>query len=73
MVYHYWYFSIRFNSCHNLTMLCLNLSNITIATAKCVDYCCIIYNISKSHAITFLKNLVLDDRGYTQNAFQRNQ
>ena len=52
------------NSCHDLTMLCLNLSDITIITAKNVDHCCIIYSISKSEIINLLKNSVLEDRGY---------
>ena len=52
------------NGCHNLTMLSVNISNIAIITAKNVDYCCIIHNISKSEATNLLKNSVLDDRGY---------
>ena len=39
------------NSCHDLSMLCLNISDIAIITVKNVDYCCIIHNISKSEAI----------------------
>ena len=37
-------------SCHDLTMLCLNLSDIAIITVKGDDYCCIINDISKSDA-----------------------
>ena len=34
------------SSCHGLTILCLNISDIAISTVKNVDYCCIIDNIS---------------------------
>ena len=43
-------------------MLCLNLSNIAIATVKIIDYHCIIHCISKSEAIDLLKNSVLEAR-----------
>ena len=39
------------NSCHDLTMLSVNISDIAIITIKNVDYCCIIHNISKSETI----------------------
>ena len=71
MICYYWFFNHGFefqdyvcNGCHDLTMLCFNISNITIITAKNVDYRCIIDNISKSEAINLLKNSVLEDRGY---------
>ena len=71
MICHYWFFNHGFefqdyvcNNCHDLTMLCFKISNITIITAKNVDYRCIIHNISKSEAINLLKNSVLEDRGY---------
>ena len=51
------------NNCHHLTMLCLNVSDMTITTVKIVDYRCIIHNISKSEAINLLKNYILEDRG----------
>ena len=45
MVCHYWFFNHGFkfqdslcNGCHDLTMLCLNISDITIITVKNVDY-----------------------------------
>ena len=38
------------NGCHDLKMLSVNISDIVITTIKNVDYCCIIYNISKSEA-----------------------
>ena len=53
------------NACHDLLMLCLNISDITIITIKSSDYRCIIHDISKSDTIPSLKNFGLDDRGYT--------
>ena len=46
-------------------MLCFNTSDITIITVKGIDYRCIIHDISKSDAIHFLENPVLDDPRYT--------
>ena len=51
------------NGYHNLTVFCLNISNIVIVSAKGVAYRCIIQNISKSEAINLVKFSVLDDRG----------
>ena len=52
MICHYWLFNHRFkfqdhvcNDCHDLTMLCLNISDIAIITVKNVDYRCVMYNI----------------------------
>ena len=66
-----WYFNhgLKFqtsvcNGCHDLTMLCINISDIAIITVKVVDYHCIIHDISESEAIHLLKNSVLYDRGY---------
>ena len=56
------------NGCNDLTILCLNISNIVINTFKDVDYCCIIHDISISEAIHLLENSVLDDCGNIQNA-----
>ena len=60
----YWFFNHGFNfqdyvcnGCHDLSMLCLNISDIPIITVKNVDYHCIIYNISKSEAINLLKKI----------------
>ena len=50
------------NGCHDLSMLCLNISDIAITTLKNFDYRCIIHNISKSEAIDLLENSVLEDR-----------
>ena len=52
------------HGCHDLSMLCLNISDIAIITVKNVDYRCIMYNTSKSKAINLLENFVLEDRGY---------
>ena len=52
-----WFFNHGFKSqddvnvCHDLTMLCLNISDTIIITVKNIDCCCIIHNISKSEAI----------------------
>ena len=68
---YYWLLSLGFefqdyvcNGCHDLAMLCLNISNIAIITVKGADYRCIIYDIIKSKAIRFLEKSVLEDRGY---------
>ena len=70
IIWHYWFFNHGFefqdhvcNGCHDLTMLCLNISDITIISVKNVDYRCIIHNIGKYEAINLLKNSVLEDRG----------
>ena len=71
IVCHYWFFNHGFkfqdsvcNGCHDLTMLCLNISNIAFITVENIDYRCIIHNINKSEAINLLKSSVLEDRGY---------
>ena len=71
MICHYWFFNPEFefqdsvcNCCHDLTILCLNISNIAIITVKNADYCCIIHDINKSTAINLLENSVPEDRGY---------
>ena len=38
-----------------------NLCEITVITVKCTDYCCIIYEVNESDAISLLKNSVLID------------
>ena len=52
------------SSCHDLKILCLNISDIAIATIKGVDYRCIMHDISKSEAIRLLENSVFDDHKY---------
>ena len=41
-------------------MLSVNITCIAIITVKNVDYRCIVYNISKSGAINFSKNSLLE-------------
>ena len=61
---HYWYFlnfSFKFqpnvcNRCHNLLMMSVNLSNISILNIKGSDYCCIIGLISKKESINLTQN-----------------
>ena len=50
------------NCYHDLTKLCLNLSDIAIITVKGVDFCCNVHDISKSDAIHLSKISVLDKR-----------
>ena len=71
MICHCWSFNHGFklpdsicSGCHDLSMLCINISIIAFIIVKNVDYHCIIHNISKSEAINLLKNSVLEDRGY---------
>ena len=71
VICHYWFFNNGFkfqdhvcNGCHDLSMFCISISDIAIITAKNVDYCCIMYNISKSEAIHLLENSILEDRRY---------
>ena len=52
------------DGCHNLTMLSVNIIDIAIITVKNVGYRCIVNNISKSEAISLLKNSVVEDSGY---------
>ena len=67
-VSHYWLINHGFtfqnsvcNSCHDLTMLYLDISDVATIT---VNYHCFIYGISNSGAICLLENSVLDDRGH---------
>ena len=41
-----------------------DINNIDIITIKCVDYCCIIYGVSKSDAIHLLENSVFNGHGF---------
>ena len=54
MICHYCFFNHRFkfkdavyNDCSDLTILCLNISDIAIITVKNADYCCIVHNIKQ--------------------------
>ena len=66
MTCRYWFFNQGFkfqgsvcNSCHELTILSANISDIAIITVKNVNYRCIIHNISKSETFNLLKFLFL--------------
>ena len=48
--------NFRINGCHDLTMLCLNVSDIAIITVN---------NISKSEVVNLLENYFLEYCGYT--------
>ena len=71
MICCYWFFNYGFkfqdsvyNGCHHLTVLCFNISDIANFTIKNLDHHFIIYNISKSEETNWLKNSVLENRGY---------
>ena len=73
LIFHYSFFNhgLKFqdsvyNGCHDLTILCLNLSGIAIITIKNANYRYIIHNISKFEAINLIENSVLKDRRYIQ-------
>ena len=69
----YWYFlncSFKFqsnfcNRCHDLLMMSINLSNISILNIKSSDYCCIISLISKNEVIKLLQNADLTEKSRT--------
>ena len=52
------------NGSHDLAMLSLNVSDITLIAVKGVDYHCTIHGISKSEGICLWENSVLDDYMY---------
>ena len=69
----YWYFlneGFKFqtyvcNRCHDLLMMSINLSDITILKIKNADYCCIITEITISEAIKLLQNINLTEKSRT--------
>ena len=67
MICHYCFFNHGFKFqdrvCHDLTMLCLYISDIANITVK-NDYCYIMYSIDKSEAIHLLKNSFLENHEY---------
>ena len=76
MICHYWFFNHGFkfqdyvcNGCHDLTMVCFNLSDITIITVKNIDYRYIIHDISKSEVINLLEIAVLENVGIYKNYY----
>ena len=44
-------------------MMACELKNIAMLNVKCVDYRCVLWNMSKNDAINRLNNSKLDDRG----------
>ena len=48
-----------YNECHDLLIMCMNLSDISILNIKGADYCYIIGGISKSEAINLMQNIDL--------------
>ena len=71
IVFYYSFFNHRFgfqnsvcNGCHDLMILCLNISSISDITVKGVDYRSIIHEIGKSDPIYCLESRVLDNRRY---------
>ena len=72
-VCHYWYFlnySFKFqpnvcNRCHDLLMMSLNLSDISILNIKVSDYCFINGLITKNEAINFMQNADLTKKSGT--------
>ena len=57
--FHYWYFLNHlnvYNRSHDLLILSVNLSDISILNIKGSDYHCIISLISKSEAINLMQN-----------------
>ena len=52
------------NGCHDLLIMCTNISDIALVTVKGVDYHCNIFDIRKSDTINLLENSVLDDIRY---------
>ena len=72
-VFHYSYFlnySFKLqqnvcNRCHDLLMMSVSLSNITILNIKNSDYHCIISLISKNEAISLMQNADLTEKSET--------
>ena len=63
IICHYWFFIHGFrdrdyvcNSCRDLTILSVNISDIAIITVKNVDYCCIIHKIIR---LVYIKWLIV--------------
>ena len=72
-VCHYWYFvnySFKFqphgsNRCHDLLLMSVNFSDISILNIKSSNYRCIISLISKKDAINLLQNADLTEKSKT--------
>ena len=55
------------NACHDLLMMSLNISDVTILNIKSGDYRCIISRISKSKATNLLQNIDLNKKAEHYN------
>ena len=53
------------NRYHDLLMISMNLSDITILNSKSAVYHCIISRISKSEAINLMENIALTEKNRT--------
>ena len=53
------------NGFHDLLMMSMNLSNITILEIKNSGYCCIVIRINKSEAINLTQNIDLTEKSRT--------
>ena len=53
------------NGCHDVLMILMNLSNITILKIQSVDYRCIIIGISKGEAVNLLQKTDLNEKTKT--------
>ena len=49
------------------------LKNITILNVKCVDFRCILCNVTRDEAVNRLNNSVLEDKGVSQIDFGANK
>ena len=71
MIFHYcYYLDINFTDqqevcdrCRDVSMMAYELENIAILNVKCVDYRCVIPNMTRNDAIDRLSNSKLDDKG----------
>ena len=69
-IFHYWYlvnYSFKFqpnvcSRCHDLLMMSIKFSNITISNIKGSDYLCIISLISKNDSINLVQNADLTEK-----------
>ena len=50
------------NKCHDLLIILMNLSDITVLNIKASDYCCIVSGISKTETVKLLKNIDITEK-----------
>ena len=70
IICHYWHFLDKVfkfqpdvcNGCHDVLMMFMNLSDISILNIHGADYRCVITGISKSEAVNLLQNAVLNEK-----------